>query len=168
MGRDASPVLDRYPPKPASALVKGPPRPAGPVPRANPEAVPGAGPPAPDLAGTSEVSAPDAPPLGGLITLDRPFDMDAFSQLLGETDLRVEVPREDLVELLRRVCEFMGFGIYVYTISVRPAPNEMLKSFEVELHRIDFSAATRAWQPFQDRGRASNPFGPGTAGTPPS
>jgi hypothetical protein len=96
-----------------------------------------------------------------LITLERPFDLDEFSQQLGETIIRVVVPRENLKEVLDRVSDFMGFGIYVYSIAVRPSPNENLKSFEVELRRVDFSPARGTWEPFQDRGRSENPFGPG-------
>jgi hypothetical protein len=99
-----------------------------------------------------------------LITLERPFDVDEFSKLLGETSIRVTVPREALPEVLRRVLEFMGFGIYVYSISVRPAPAELLKSFVVELQRVDFSTEKRAWVPFVEKGTTDSPFGP--SGTP--
>jgi hypothetical protein len=95
-----------------------------------------------------------------LITLERPFDVDEFSALLGETSIRVTVPREALPELLRRVLEFMGFGIYVYSISVRPAPAELLKSFVVELQRVDYSVDKQTWVPFVEKGTADSPFGP--------
>lgn len=95
-----------------------------------------------------------------LISLERPFDIDEFSQLLGQTQIQVTVPRDSLAEVLRRICDFMGFGIYVYTVRVRPGPEELLKTFVVELQRVDFSPKTGDWAPFQDRGRADNPFGP--------
>lgn len=118
--------------------------PAGLVPPANSPSPPPSPPPAP-------VSSP-------LITLDRPFDLDEFSSLLGETSIRVTVPRDALPEVLRRVTEFMGFGIYVYSISVRPAPSELLKSFVVELQRVDYSAEKRGWVPFVERGSGDSPF----------
>jgi len=103
---------------------------------------------------------PAASPTQPLITLDRPFDVDEFSSLLGETSIRVTVPRESLAEVLQRVMEFMGFGIYVYSISVHPAPAELLKSFVVELQRVDYSAEKGAWVPFVEKGTTDNPFGP--------
>lgn len=122
-----------------------------------PEAAP-VGPPLPPVpAPPAEASEPPK----GLITLERPFDADEFSRRLGESSLRMVVPRENLAEVLHRVTDFMGFGIYVYEIHVRPAPQEMLKAFEVELERVDFSRTAGRWERFQDRGRSSNPFGPG-------
>jgi hypothetical protein len=103
--------------------------------------------------------APAGPPKP-LISLEKPFDVDDFSQLLGQTQIQVTVPRDSLAEVLRRACDFMGFGIYVYSIRVRPGPEELLKTFIVELQRVDFSAQAHDWAPFQDRGRADNPFGP--------
>jgi len=100
-----------------------------------------------------------------LITLERPFDVDQFSNLLGETSIRVTVPRDALPEVLRRVFEFMGFGIYVYAITVRPAPTELLKAFVVELQRVDYSAKDGRWGPFVEKGTSDSPFGP--SGTPP-
>jgi len=114
--------------------------------------VPAASPSAP-------ASATTAAPIP-LITLERPFDVDEFSGMLGETSLRVTVPREDLPEVLRRVVEFMGFGIYVCSISVRPAASDLLKSFVVELHRVDFSAPKGDWIPFVEKGASDSPFGP--------
>lgn len=70
------------------------------------------------------------------------------------------MPRESLSEVLHRVMEFMGFGIYVYAISVRPAPAELLKSFVVELQRVDYSAEKGAWVPFVEKGTVDSPFGP--------
>jgi hypothetical protein len=108
-------------------------------------------------------SAPPAPapgPSKPLLTLERPFSVDEFAEQLGETNLRVTVPREELAEVIRRVAEFMGFGIYVYEFSVRPAPEELLKSFIVELRRVDFQATRGAWVPFEERGRSDSPFGP--------
>ena len=95
-----------------------------------------------------------------LISLERPFDLDEFAQQLGETTIRVQVPKEDLSEALRRVTDFMGFGIYVYAFSVRPAPEEQLKKFVVELMRVDYSPGRGDWAPFQDKGRSDSPFGP--------
>lgn len=151
VGRDASPVLDRYPPK-APGSAPAPPRPisltSGVTDR-----------PAPPAPATAPPAASGAPPQP-LITLERPFDVDEFSTLLGETSIRVTVPRDALPEVLRRVTEFMGFGIYVYSISVRPAPAELLKSFVVELQRVDYSTEKGAWLPFVEKGTADSPFGP--------
>jgi len=80
--------------------------------------------------------------------------------LLGETSVRITVPREALAEVLQRVLEFMGFGIYVYSISVRPAATELLKGFVVELQRVDFSSEKGAWLPFVEKGTTDSPFGP--------
>jgi hypothetical protein len=95
-----------------------------------------------------------------LISLERPFSIDEFSQMLGETMIRVEVPREDLAEALRRISDFMGFGIYVYSFRVRPAPEELLKRFVIELERVDFSPERKDWTAFEERGRSDSPFGP--------
>jgi hypothetical protein len=95
-----------------------------------------------------------------LIALERPFDLDEFAGLLGETSIRAEIPREDVAEALRRVAEFMGFGIYVYAIRVAPANDELLHRFVVELQRVDFDAAKGTWVPFEDKGRSESPFGP--------
>ncbi len=83
--------------------------------------------------------------------------------MLGETSVRVNVPRDSLTEVLRRVTDFMGFGIYVYSVSIRPAPNELLKEFVVELQRVDFSPEKRAWVPFVEKGATDSPYGPGGA-----
>ncbi len=107
--------------------------------------------------------APAAPPTAApLIRLERPFDVDEFSQLLGENTIEVLVPREDLAEVLRRICDFMGFGIYVYRFSVRPEPKDQLKRFVVELQRVDYSAERRDWTAFEEKGRSESPFGPGS------
>jgi len=148
VGRDPSPVLDHYPPK---AGASSPVRPVTLPPAAPPSSAPG--PP-------SGAAAPPTAPATPLITLDRPFDVDEFAALLGETSIRVTVPRESLPEVLQRVLEFMGFGIYVYTVSVRPAPAELLKSFVVELQRVDYSAEKSAWVPFVEKGTTASPFGP--------
>jgi hypothetical protein len=102
---------------------------------------------------TADRASPAPTPPGGnpLITLDRGFDIDQFSSMLGETSIRVTVPREDLPEVLRRVLDFMGFGIYVYSLSVRPGPSDLLKEFVVELHRVDFSAEKGDWAPFVEK-----------------
>jgi len=98
--------------------------------------------------GTQAASVPQE----GLIRLDRPFDVDAFSAMLGETAVRLTVPREDLPEVLRRVTEFMGFGIYVYAVTVTPAPSESLHGFVVELQRVEYDPASKGWKPFVERG----------------
>ena len=147
VGRDASPVLDRYPPKDPALSIRGPPKGSSspPSPAAPPK--------------TETPTAASSAPVP-LIALERPFDVDEFSSLLGETSIRVTVPREDLAEVLRRVSEFMGFGIYVYAIVVRPTPGDLLKSFVVELQRVDYSAEKGAWTPFVDKGASDSPFGP--------
>jgi hypothetical protein len=96
----------------------------------------------------------------GLITLERPFDVDDFAQSLGENQIRVVVPREDLAEVLRRITDFMGFGIYVYALRVQPDSEEMLKKFVVELQRVDFSPSAKRWIDFEEKGRSESPFGP--------
>jgi hypothetical protein len=151
VGRDASPVLDRYPPKDPRLA------PQGSATRSATSTAPS--PPAPSTPATSrsEGIGSDSEPL---ITLDRPFDLEEFSTLLGETSIRVTVPREDLTELLRRVTDFMSFGIYVYAVTVRPAPAELLKSFVVELQRVDYSKEKGAWVPFVEKGTVDSPFGP--------
>ena len=149
VGRDGSPVLDLYPPKDPALSVRGPPSPA--TPRAAPTALAPATP-----VPTSGGSAPPS----NLISLDKPFDVDDFARLLGSTDIQVTVPREDLLEVLRRITDFMGFGIYVYSVRVHPASDELLKRFVVELHRVDYSPGQRAWIPFEERGSSDNPFGP--------
>ncbi len=99
-----------------------------------------------------------APPGGDpLITLDRGFDIDQFSSMLGETSIRVIVPREDLPEVLRRVLDFMGFGVYVYTIALRPGPSNLLKEFVLDLRRIDFSAEKQDWTPFVEKDPPTGP-----------
>ena len=144
-------MLDRYPPKDPRLAPLGPPSRAA-----------TSTPPPPPVSATSTVpqSAGAGSSSEPLIRLDRPFDLDEFSSLLGATSIRVTVPREDLTELLRRVTDFMGFGIYVYAITVRPAPAELLKSFVVELQRVDYSAEKGSWVPFVERGTVDSPFGP--------
>lgn len=148
-------MLDHYPPK-SSGPVTAVPAVALAPPSAASAAVPSA---------ASAPTNPPPPPGQPLITLDRPFDVDEFSRLLGETSIRVTVPREALPEVLHRVMEFMGFGIYVYAISVRPAPAELLKGFVLELQRVDYSPEKGAWVPFVEKGTAASPFGP-TGGSP--
>lgn len=167
VGRDGSPVLDHYPPKDPSLTIRGPP----PVPVGPPTARAPSGPSkaAPAAESNPATAAPGGPapsstPVPGasipLISLERPFDVDEFAQMLGESTIQVEVPREDLAEALRRICDFMGFGIYVYSFRVRPAPDELLKRFVIELQRVDFSAEKGDWTPFQETGRSDSPFGP--------
>ena len=161
VGRDPSPVLERYPPReggttprPPLPLTAGPPRPSAER-AAPPPAGPTVGANLPQPSGSPGGTAPE-----GLIRLDRPFDVDEFSSLLGETAIRVTVPPDSLAEVLRRVTEFMGFGIYVYAISVRPAPAELLKGFVVELQRVDYDPAVRSWKPFVERGAAPSSGAP--------
>ncbi len=77
-----------------------------------------------------------------------PFDVDEFSQKLGETSIKVVVPRDHLPEVLKRALDFISFGIYVYTIVVIPAPNPTLDSFVVQMDRIDFNDRLKGWVPF--------------------
>ena len=151
VGRDPSPVLAKYPPKESGlgSRLTAPPTPA-------PSAAP---PPRPTAAPAPPSSGSPAPPKP-LIALERPFDLDEFAGLLGETTIRAEVPREDLAEALRRVSDFMGFGIYVYSVRVRPADGELLKRFVVELQRVDFDPSAGTWRPFEEKGRSDSPFGP--------
>jgi len=164
VGRAGSPVLERYTPKSMDAAVgeivaslPPPPRlaPATARPSPTPASAPG-----PTPAASSPASGAPVGPPKLLISLEKPFDVDEFAQLLGQTQIQVTVPRDSLVEVLRRVCDFMGFGIYVYAIRVQPGPEELLKTFVVELQRVDFSTSAHDWTPFQDRGRADSPFGP--------
>jgi hypothetical protein len=154
VGRDASPVLDKYPPKDPKLAPRGPPGGSNAVAPA----------PAPAMNSTAPTAAPVAPgptsPTIPLITLERPFDVDEFSGLLGETSIRVTVPLEHLAEVFRRVTDFMGFGIYVYSVQVRPAASEFLKSFIVELQRVDYAAVQKDWVPFVEKGTSDSPFGP--------
>jgi hypothetical protein len=160
VGREGSPVLDHYPLKDPSLTVRGPPAPpARTTPGGSPP--PSAPPPVTAAPATSALpSTAGGPAPIPLISLERPFDIDEFSQMLGETTIRVEVPREDLAEALRRISDFMGFGIYVYSFRVRPAADELLKRFVVELERVDYSAEKGDWAPFQEKGRSESPFGP--------
>jgi hypothetical protein len=152
VGRDASPILDKYPPKDPKLSPSGPPKaPSVPARSPPPSAAPGTPTPA---------SSPAAPAPVPLIALERPFDVDEFSNLLGETSIKVTVPRENLAEVLARATEFMGFGIYVYAITVRPAASDLLKAFVVEFQRVDYSAAQGAWVPFVEKGTSDSPFGP--------
>ena len=148
-------MLERYAPKPVDAPV-GTPAPASTSVRSPARDRPApALPPAP-----TSGAAPPAPSPSGLISLDRPFDVDGFSRSLGETTLRVSVPREDLAEVLRRITDFMGFGIYVYSVKVYPEPKETLRRFVVELQRVDYSTARGEWVPFEEKGTSDSPFGP--------
>jgi hypothetical protein len=163
VGRAGSPVLERYPKKDPSLSVKGPPTASRTVPLAPPRPSPAptlASAPTPGTtpAGPAEAARPSTPPI--LIALEKPFSVDEFAQLLGETNIRVTVPREFITEVLQRITDFMGFGIYVYSFRVRPAPSELLKEFVVELQRVDFSRASRDWIPFLEQGRSESPFGP--------
>ena len=155
VGRDPSPVLDKYPPKEAGL--------------GRPFASPGAPPAALDRSLPATAPSPSPPSLPippgttvPLISLERPFDVDEFSQLLGETTIEVLVPREDLGEVLRRISDFMGFGIYVYRFSVRPEPTDQLKRFVVQLQRVDYAPERREWVEFTEKGRSESPFGPGS------
>jgi hypothetical protein len=108
---------------------------------------------------TPKPPGPRTPP-APLLKLEKPFDIDEFSHLLGENRIRATVPREALAEVLRRVVEFMGFGVYVYAVVVLPAPSATLDKFIVELDRIDFDAQKSVWVPFREKGVSSSPFGP--------
>jgi hypothetical protein len=163
VGRAASPVFDKY-------ITKGPNEPVR-LPGTNPPppVVTAPLPPTPALATaphpTAPTPAPAAPallgdPSKGLIALEPPFDLDEFAGLLGQTTIRVKVPKEDLSEALRRVTDFMGFGIYIYAFSVRPAAEDQLRKFVLELTRVDFSTTRGDWVPFLERGRSESPFGP--------
>jgi hypothetical protein len=152
-------VLDRYPPRPGGTSPGSTTSPV--LPRTASPPPPATGSDSATAPGTT--APPTSPPSGPLIRLDRPFDVDEFANLLGETTIRVTVPRENLIEVLRRVTEFMGFGIYVYSLSVRPAASDLLKEFVVELQRVDFARDQNAWVPFVEKGTAESPFGPGSA-----
>jgi hypothetical protein len=154
VGRDASPVLDRYPPKDPKLAPRGPPGGSNAIPSSPAHAATA---PAASAPPTPPSASPNAIPL---ITLERPFDVDEFSGLLGETSIRVTVPIEHLAEVFRRVTDFMGFGIYVYSVQVRPAASEFLKSFIVELQRVDYAAGIKDWIPFVEKGTSDSPFGP--------
>jgi hypothetical protein len=164
VGREGSPVLDKYPTKPMDAAVGEVISARTPAPKPAPTLA--APPVKPRLSSTVSAPTPSGPPRAPegppkpLISLEKPFDIDDFSQLLGQTQIQVTVPRDSLAEVLRRACDFMGFGIYVYSIRVRPGPEELLKTFIVELQRVDFSGPQKDWVPFQDRGRSDSPFGP--------
>jgi len=149
VGRDASPVLDKYPPKDPKLAPRGPPG------GSNAASAPPAH-PAPTLPPSTPAPSAVVP----LITLERPFDVDEFASLLGETSIRVTVPLEHLAEVVRRVTDFMGFGIYVYSFSIRPASSELLKSFILELHRVDYSPGEKTWIQFVEQGTSDSPFGP--------
>jgi hypothetical protein len=103
----------------------------------------------------------------GLLKLEKPFDVDEFSQLLGETKVSVTVPKDQLAEVLRRVTDFMNFGIYVYAVVVIPSPAATLDKYMVQLDRIDFDARRGVWVPFQEKGVSSSPFGPDGRGPKP-
>lgn len=149
VGRDASPVLDKYPPKDPKLAPRGPPGGSNATSASPTQPTPARAP-----------SSPPSPATLPLITLESPFDVDEFSSLLGETSIRVTVPLEHLAEVFRRVTDFMGFGIYVYSLSIRPAPSELLKSFVVELRRVDYSPGERTWVQFVEKGTSDSPFGP--------
>ena len=153
-------MLEKYPKKAMDAAVGEVAEPVAPKVRTVPE--PRAPVPSPtplSTTPTSSAPSPGAPPKV-LISLEKPFDVDDFSQLLGQTQIQVTVPRDSLAEVLRRACDFMGFGIYVYSIRVRPGPEELLKTYIVELQRVDYSPGAKDWTPFQERGKADSPFGP--------
>lgn len=99
-----------------------------------------------------------------LLRLERPFDLDEFCQMLGETKVSATVPREHLSEVLKRVVEFMEFGIYTYAVVVLPAASPTLEKFVVQLDRIDFDNQRKGWTPFREKGRSDSPFGPNDRG----
>jgi hypothetical protein len=155
-GRDPSPVLDKYPPKDPSLTIRGRP----PVPDRHGPPTAATSPAKPAAAPAPSGAAPSTAPPKALISLVRPFDVDEFAELLGETTIQLEVPRDELAEVLRRVCDFMGFGIYVYSVKVRPAKEELLSRFVLELQRVDFDGTTGDWVAFEEKGRSDSPFGP--------
>ncbi len=113
---------------------------------------------------------PPAPVTGvtsGILRLEAPFDVDDFCRQLGETHLRASVPKAQVAEVLKRILEFMDFGVYVYTLVVLPAPGGTLDRFVVQLDRIQYHEARKVWVPFEERGGADNPFGPGRPGGTP-
>ncbi|MCL4324622.1 MAG: hypothetical protein M1144_04075 [Candidatus Thermoplasmatota archaeon] len=79
-----------------------------------------------------------------------PFDIDEFSQKLGETAIKVTVPRDQLPEVLKRALDFINFGIYVYSIVVLPSPTPTLNTFIVQMDRIDFNDKLKGWVPFRE------------------
>ncbi|MDE1821309.1 MAG: hypothetical protein KGJ23_14430 [Euryarchaeota archaeon] len=114
--------------------------------------------------------SPSSTPGTPLLRLEKPFDVDEFCQQLGETRITATVPRESLHEVLKRIVEFMEFGIYVYAVVVLPGPSPTLEKFTLQLDRIDFDVRRKGWTPFQEKGRSTSPFGPGDTGsssTPP-
>jgi len=149
-------VLDRYPPKAPDA-------PRSPVVVTSRPGRGGAAPPVPSVPAPATSTPPGGAggtPAEGLIRLEKPFDVDEFSQMLGETAIRLTVPHDALAEVLRRTTDFMGFGIYVYSITVRPSDSELLKGFVVELQRVDYDPETGAWKPFVEKGAAGAPGEP--------
>ncbi len=84
--------------------------------------------------------------------------------MLGETKVSATVPREHLSEVLKRVVEFMEFGIYTYAVVVLPAASPTLEKFVVQLDRIDFDNQRKGWTPFREKGRSASPFGPNDQG----
>lgn len=82
---------------------------------------------------------------------EKPFDVDEFSQMLGETSIRVVVPREQMEEVLKRAMDFINFGIYVYSIVVLPSPKKTMESFILQMDRIDYDEKRNVWIPFDDK-----------------
>jgi hypothetical protein len=85
--------------------------------------------------------------------------VDELSRQLGESHLRFEVPKTELAETLKRVFEFMDFGVYVYSVVVLPAPGKTLERFVLQLDRIEYDERRGVWIPFREKGVADDPFG---------
>jgi hypothetical protein len=117
--------------------------------------------------GRTQAPPTPAPISSGILKLEPPFDVDDFCRQLGETHLRATVPKAQVPEVLRRILEFMDFGVYVYTLVVLPAPGATLDRFVVQLDRIQYHESRKVWMPFQERGVADNPFGPGSGASGP-
>ena len=107
---------------------------------------------------------PPSTPSPGLLRLEPAFDVDELSRQLGESHLRFEVPKAELAETLKRVLEFMDFGVYVYSVVLLPAPGKTLERFVLQLDRIEYDERRGVWIPFREKGVADDPFGsrPGT------
>lgn len=88
---------------------------------------------------------------------ETPFDIEEFSQQLGETSIKVVVPRDSLEEVLKRAFDFINFGIYVYSVVVIPSPTPTMETFIVQMDRIDYNEKAHVWMPFQDRRADTSP-----------
>ena len=80
-----------------------------------------------------------------LISLERPFDIDEFSQMLGETTIRSRSRGRTLPRRCVASPTSWGSGSTCTPFGSAPAPEELLKRFVIELRRVDFSAERRDW-----------------------